>query len=312
MCCRSRLERGPINRLDFRLCHGSTQPCTYTCVCVCMSRPICRCLPNRRTTLTRPCIYECAACVSSCGACSCDKTYIATQTSGEKSSEHNHWIAQDQIQWVSRGPGCTNETITCRQNTTGRAFNLRSVGGVSSLISPISPRWFAPCWSQMRTRVAQQRPALLIFLLVISVRIVIQTDPHPPTLLAHPLPPLAPMRWVLPSCSPARPDCAWFGLSDYYPAAVWVGTLPQGGNKEGGRPLPLTHTDTQTHTHTHWLFRCVSTMGGQKERETARREKMTVNTHDKMPDIRETCVCVCVCVCVCGKEREWISESIQI
>lgn len=215
-----------------------------------MSRPIYRCLPNKHTTLTgptHPCIWVhwiCATCPEVCyihwylSLCECVFLwglklwqYLHQCKHQENNSEHNHWITQDQIQWLSRGLRSTNETITCRQNTQKvqtvhahkrtphrTAFNLHYVGRISSLISPISPCWFTPCWSQMRTRMAQQRLPLLIFLLAISVHIIILTNhppPHSPTYCHHWLGAsqlqtssswlrLIWVKWVLPCCGLGR------------------------------------------------------------------------------------------------------------
>lgn len=99
-----------------------------------------RCLPYSYPTLTHPCMCKytvpsvCALvwvcmCVWVCVCLPVRPAAVTGPTSQHKhqenSSEHNHWITQDQIQWLSRGLGSPNKTI--RQNTHMHTHNWKYI-----------------------------------------------------------------------------------------------------------------------------------------------------------------------------------------
>ena len=119
----------------------------HSTVHVCVSTDVCPIALH-----THPCMYKYAlpsVCVCACVfvdvhicvcMCACVCVFLwglqlwqdlHHNTNIRKIAEHNHWITQDQIQWLSRGLGSTNKTHT-RTHTTGNAFNLHLGGGGSS------------------------------------------------------------------------------------------------------------------------------------------------------------------------------------
>ena len=146
-------------------------------------------------------------------------------------SQHKHWenssehsdSGSHKIRFRESAGACgalTKQSHVDKTHRQGRAraqarqqqhLTFTPQGGISSLISPKSPLLICSLLELDEDKEGTTKPALLIFLLVISVHIIIptvrpvQAQTHSDT---HPLPPLSLAGWVPPSCSPARPDCA--------------------------------------------------------------------------------------------------------